>query len=422
MNDVASIQLKPRVETLPNGLMVILEYLPYVHSASVGIWIKTGSANESAERSGISHFLEHLLFKGTETRTTREIMDAIEGAGGQMNAFTSREYTCYYVRMLERKVAIGIEILADMVKHSTFHDLDKERNVILEEIASSFDVPDEYVHDVLTAKVWPEHSLGRPIAGSEETVSATGHDEVRAYMADWYKPENMCISIAGKFDVDATLKQIEDEFGSIETGHAPDDSGAPEFSAGVQFEEREIGQNHLALAFPGVKLSDPRRYTFDLLSNTLGGGSTSRLFESIREDAGLAYAVYTFNSMYAHAGMLGVYAAIAPENLALTLDLASAELKRLQDEIVGDEELSNNREQLKGGLLLALEGTFNRMVRMARSYLCFGRVIPVEEILEHVDAVSSADIQALAQEVFSEDRCAKAIVGPNKGQDTVLHV
>ena len=416
----AHTQLSPIVRELSNGLSVILEALPHVHSATIGVWIRTGSANERAEVAGISHFLEHLFFKGTETRTTQELMHAIESRGGQLNAFTSREYTCLYVKCLDRHVGTAITILGDIVNHSTFRDLEKERNVILEEIASGVDVPEEYAHDLLTLRLWPDHPLGRPIAGFAESVSAISLPDIKVYRDTWYRPENMVVSIAGKIDEETVFRQIQDEFEGIPAGPPEDLVPAPEFSAGVDVVERDIAQNHLAFAFPGKTLTDPRRYVYDMLSSTLGGGSTSRLFNSIREDAGLAYSIYAFHSAYVSAGMLGVYAAIAPENLDQTLTLISTELAKLRDTPLDDEELESNAEQLKGGLLIAMEGTFSRMSRMARSLIFFDRVMTIEEILEGVDAVTAGNIQELAQQTFTKDRYAMAILGPVDGKSTEL--
>jgi predicted Zn-dependent peptidase len=412
--------LDPSVHTLGNGLRVVCEHLPYVHSASLGVWIRTGSGHEDAAQAGISHFIEHLLFKGTETRTARQIMDAVEGRGGQLNAFTTREYTCYYARVLDQHVGSAFEILADILKHSTYFDLDKERNVILEEISSSRDVPEDYVHDLLTELAWRDHPLGRPIAGYEETVSAATLETVREYRDTWYTPENMIVSIVGRFDEAAFLRQVEDEFGGLPAARVPALNGAPMYHAGQQIERRAIAQDHLLWCFPGVSITDPRRYAYDLLCSALGGGSTSRLFERIREQEGLAYAVYSFNSMLATGGLLGFYAAVAPENLQHTLDLSSEELRRLRDVPLGDEELTANREQLKGGLLLALESTFSRMSRMARSLIYQGRIVPVSEVLEKLDRVTAPEVQAAAAAIFTEPNSAVTVLGPAPEQPLAL--
>lgn len=416
----AYAHLNPVVQTLDNGLTVTMERLPHVHSASAGIWIKTGSGNEREEHAGVSHFLEHLFFKGTETRSARELMAAIESKGGHMNAFTTRDYTCFYVRALDTHIGAAIEILADIVKNSTFCDLDKERNIILEEIASTIDVPEEYAHDLLTSRIWPDQAIGRPIMGSVESVSRLGLDEVRAYRDAWYQPGNMYFSIAGNFDEQAVLRQVREELGTIAPDPVDQRTIQVGFSAGMETFERDIAQDHLVFAFPGPAITDPRRYTYDLLSNVLGGGATSRLFDSVREEAGLAYSIYSFHTGYYDTGMIGVYAAIAPDNLQAAVELSFKEVKKLREAPVDQDELKSNAEQLKGGLLMALESTFNRMARMVRSTIYFERIIPIEEILSGVDAITPQDIHRLAQEIFTEDQCAMTILGPRNGRPVEL--
>jgi predicted Zn-dependent peptidase len=412
MSATSQIQLDPVVQTLSNGLTVVMETIPYVHSVSVGVWVKTGSANEQVDLAGISHFLEHMVFKGTETRTSREIMEAVESRGGLMNAFTSKEYTCYYVKMLDKHLDVGLDVLSDIMKNNVWSDLEKERNVILEEIAAGVDVPDDHIHDMMAGKVWPNHALGRSIAGDETTVSNTTLDDIKAYKQAWYRPDNMLLSIVGNFDESETLDRIRSYFGDIETTSNEHSWETPARESGVLWEERDIAQNHVALSFPGTSILGVNRYKHDMLSSIFGGGSTSRLFDTIREEAGLAYSIYSYNSMYQQTGALGVYAAVAPENTQTTLDLIADEIKKLQDTPLGEDELNSNREQLKGGLLLALEGTFNRMSRMGRSLLFFDRVIPVSEILESVDSVTVDDIQTLAQETFTQEHTSMAVLGP----------
>ncbi|HIJ65630.1 MAG TPA: insulinase family protein [Candidatus Hydrogenedentes bacterium] len=401
---------------LPNGMTVALERLPYLHSAAAGVWVKTGSANETAERSGVSHLLEHLFFKGTASRSTRELMDAIEARGGHLNAFTSREYTCIYANSLDTHVATVIEILADIAKNSRLNDFEKERNVVLEEITSNMDVPEDRIHDLFAQRLWPGHSLGRPVAGTAESVASLTLEDVRSYYEAWYAPENMVFSVAGNIDTEAVFDQVRAEFEPLAEIQPPARCPAPIFGAGVTYEERDIAQNHVCFGFPGPAASDDRRYIYDMLSNALGGGFTSRLFERIREHEGLAYSVYTFHSCYLSAGMFGVYAATAPENLPRVLDLSCDELRKLRETPVSPEELESNREQLKGTMFMALESTFNRMSRMAKSLLYHGRIIGVDEVVERIDAVTADDIQALAQELFDPGKCAMAVLAPLNGR------
>lgn len=404
------------VRPLANGSTVVLESLPYFRSAAAGIWIKTGSANEPPERSGVSHLLEHLFFKGTATRTTRQIMETIESRGGHINAFTSREYTCLYVNALDLHIAPCIEVLADIAKNALFNDFVKERNVVLEEIASSIDVPEEHVHDLFTMRLWPGHALGSPVAGTLESVSNLTPEDIRDYYRTWYRPQNMVFSVAGNIDVEAVFDQIRGEFEHVTPGTPAQRFPPPSFGAGVTRNERDIAQYHICFGFPGPTVTDPRRYVYDMLSSVLGGGFTSRLFERIRENEGLAYSIYTFHSCYLTAGMLGGYAATAPENLTRVLDLCAEELRKLRQEPVPQEELLSNREQIKGNLVMALESCSNRMSRTAKSLLYHGRVISLDEVIARVEAVTAEDMRQLADEIFQPEKCAIAIVGPLDGR------
>lgn len=416
------IDTERAVSKLDNGLTVVLEPLPHVRSLTAGVWVRTGSANESERLAGVSHFLEHLVFKGTESRSARDLMDAIESRGAHMNAFTSREFTCYYVKCLDEHLDVALDILADMVQRPVLNDFEKERAVILEEIASCMDVPEEYVHDLLTQQMWPDHPLGRPVPGSIESVSGIGVDDVHAYRRQWYEPRHIIVSIAGHIDEAHARDRVAHYFGEMTPRSNGEMNTAPAFHAGVEACPMGIAQNHVALAFGSPSLLDERRHVADLLGNLLGGGSTSRLFERIREDEGLAYAVYSFHAPFATAGMLGVYAAVAPENLQKTLSITSDELRRLHREPVGDVELESNKEQLKGGLLLALEGTFNRMARLARSLIYFGEIKTIDEIIAEVDAVTSDDIQRLAVEVFHDNNAAVTILGPEPKRSVALEL
>lgn len=405
-----------RLCTLDNGMRVVFESLPHLHSASLGVWIKTGSANESAEENGAAHFLEHLFFKGTSTRTTHEIMDAIEGRGGYFNAFTSRGYTCLYVRILSRHVSVAIEILADLIRNSQFNEMDKERGVILEEIASNEDVPDDLVHDVLSEFHWPDHPLGRPVAGTEETVGAMSRDQIDAFYKTWYTPENMVFAVSGNINEDEVVEQLESCFGDMPAQTTPDRRTAPTFHDGIKIVERNISQAHVTLAFPGPPLGAANRFVCDVTSSLLGGASTSRLFERIREDEGLAYAIQTFHAFYHHAGVIGVYAAVAPENYARTLELTFEEIRKLRDDGATDDEVEKNKEQLKGHVLMSLESTYARMTRMAKSLLYYDRIIAVDELIGLIDDVTPAHVQEFARQTFTEKQCAMVVLGKTDGR------
>jgi len=413
MRPIAESEESAVVRTLDNGLTVAIEPLPHVRSVTIGVWIKAGSAHETAQHAGISHFLEHLLFKGTARRTARQIVEDIESKGGQLNAFTSREYTCVYAKVLQEHVTNAIDVLADIVKHSQFFDLEKERNVILEEIASAEDVPEEYIHDRFTMRLWPDEAIGRPVAGFSETVSAIGIDDIEGYHRAWYRPDNMIVAAAGAVDGAELYDQLARAFEGLATDPLGRKPLPPKIDAGVESIVRDgTSQSHLCFGFPGVAALDDRRYTYDILSTILGGGATSRLFERVREDEGLAYSIYSFNHAYPLTGMFGVYAAVAPENLEQAADLCFAELRDLRDNPVSEYEISINRELLKGGLLMALESTFNRMARMGKSLLYHDRIVPVDEIIEKLDAVTPDDVQRAAAGLFDRERCALLVLGP----------
>lgn len=401
-----------QVHRLENGLTVCMERLPYLHSCSVGIWIKTGSAYEELHEAGVAHFLEHLFFKGTATRTARQLVEAIESKGGQLNAFTSRGYTCLYAKVLDRYIHTAIEILADLVKNSTFVDWEKERNVILEEIASIEDTPEEQIHDLFAEFHWPDHPLGRPVSGYTHSVAKLTRDDVDKFFRTWYRPESMCFAIAGNFDEDTVFAQVEREFSGIHGEAINLDLPAPAFNAGATLVHRDISQAHLCLAVPVPSLQDPRRYTCEIVSSILGGGSTSWLFERIREDEGLAYSIYTYHSFYPQTGLLGVYAAVAPQNHAKTLNLTFEAFRKMREEGVTPEDLDMNKEQIKGNMLMALESTFTRMSRMAKCMMYYGRIVPIDEIIANVDAVTENEVREFAAEFFQADKCALMTLAP----------
>lgn len=401
-----------KIHRLDNGFTIAMEPLPYVHSASFGIWIKTGSAVEDPREAGLAHFLEHLFFKGTKTRTVHEIMDAIERRGGYINASTSREYTTLYVRMLEEHVGAGIEILFDILNHSTFNDIEKERGVILEEIASIEDTPDDLAHDLLSEFHWPNHPLGRPISGYAETVSSFGYDDFLRFYSTWYTPENMVFSIAGKFNEDEVLRQVEAAMSGFKAKPTPATSDMPQFQSGIKNVYRPISQAHIGIAFPGSSATDDDRFQCSMLTGILGGGSTARLFECIREREGLAYSVYAYHTNHITTGMMGIYEAVAPVNCERAIALTFEELRRIRQEPVTAEELECARQQLKGSMLMAFEGTYARMSHMAKGLLFKGRVTPVEEIVADIDAVTIDSLSEYGAGHLTQNSCAMLVLGP----------
>lgn len=402
------------IHRLDNGFTIAMEPLPYVHSATFGLWIKTGSAAEDPREAGLAHFLEHLFFKGTKTRTVHEIMDAIERRGGYMNASTSREYTTLYVRMLEEHIGAGIEILFDILNNSLFTDIEKERGVILEEIASIEDTPDELAHDLLSEFHWPNHPLGRPISGYTKTVSGFTRQDFLRFYSTWYTPSNMVFSIAGKFNPEEVLRQVEAAMASIKSQDPPQMAGMPHFQPGIKTVHRPISQAHIGIAFPGPSATDQDRFQCSMLTGILGGGSTARLFECIREREGLAYSVYAYHTNHISTGMMGIYEAVAPNNCERAIALTLDELSRIRQEPVKAEELECARQQLKGSMLMAFEGTYARVSHMAKGLLFKGRVTPVEEIVADIDAVTIDGLLEYAANHLTQDSCAMLVLGPEE--------
>lgn len=400
---------------LPNGMRVLFDPLPYVHSVCASVWIGTGSVNEDAQEAGITHFLEHLFFKGTSTRSARKLMEEIEGTGGHLNAFTSRDSMCLYVRVLEEHTSIGLEILADILKDSQFFDFEKERNVVMEEIVSVEDVPEDYCHDLLLMHLWPDHPLGRPVTGFLETVAQISPEMAHAYYRRWCRPENIIVSVAGNFSEVETYDQISEYFGTLGAAPLPPRPRAPLSQQGLAVIDRDIGQSHLCLAFPAPAAGDSHRYVAEMAASVLGGGSTSRLFDRIREQEGLAYSIYSFRSSYQIAGSLGIYAAVSPENLQKAVALIAEEISKLRENPVPEDEMELNREQIRGGILLAMESTSNRASHMARSVFYHGRILSPDEIVAEVQSVTNESLLQFAQDVFVQERCAAVVLGPQEG-------
>jgi predicted Zn-dependent peptidase len=336
-----------------------------------------------------------------------------------MNAFTGRDYTCLYARVLDTQTHKAIDVIADVIEHSLFCDFEKERQVILEEIASIEDVPEDFVHDLMAMKLWPGDPLGRPITGFCETVSSMRLDTIRAYHAEWYRPGNMVLAVSGHFDPERVIAQAEEAFGALPPGKTRSLGGSPTLGSGLENALRDIGQSHVGIAFPGPSVQDERRYVYEMLSSILGGGSTSRLFDRVREQEGLAYSVYSFRSSYIRSGLLGLYAAAVPENLPRILDTTFEELRFLREGAVGGGELELSKEQLKGGFLMALEDMFSRMSRMAKCIMYHGRYVPADEVIAGIDAVTPAEIHELANEILRPERCAAVVLGPSPAEEVI---
>lgn len=400
--------------TLDNGLRVITEYIPHVKSISIGIWIETGSKHESPKNNGISHLIEHMLFKGTTTKSAREIAEQIDEIGGQINAFTSKECTCYYTKVLDSHYEIAIELLSDMLFNSRFdnEDIEKEKGVICEEISMYEDSPEDLVHDILYQSIFKGNALGLPILGTKESLNRISQKEILDYMKKYYIPNNTVISIAGNFDEKKLFNTIQNEFGSWEKGLQIKTGGKiTDYHFDQSTRVKSVEQTHLCLGFKGIALGQDEVYPLLVVNNILGGSMSSRLFQNIREERGLAYSIYSYPSTYKQGGLLTIYAAMNPNALEEVRELILGELENLVRDGLTKSELNKSREQLKGNYILGLESTSSRMSSIGRSELLLRRVHSPEQIIEKIDNVGMKDIEAVYEKVINLNNIASSIVG-----------
>jgi len=402
-----------RRTVLPNGLAVITEPMDHVRTVALGVWVAAGSRFEDAARNGVSHFIEHIVFKGTQTRSALAIAEAMDAIGGHLNAFTDKEQTCYYLRVLSDHLQEGLEVLADMLLHPAIDPtlVDRERQVLVEEIKMVEDAPEDLVHDVFAERLWPGHPLGRPVSGTLASVAGLGGGDLRFYMRERYQPNAVLVTAAGLLAHDHIVALVERTFGSWAGRAAPANHVRPVPQAFAVCRSKEIEQVHVCLGVPGLPQAHPDRFALAVLDSAVGSGMSSRLFQEIREERGLAYAISSFQTAYSDTGAFAVYAAMSPaaarEVVRLTLDgLARARLG------LHPEEISRAKESLKGSLMLGLETPGSRMTKLARSELYFGRQITLDEILADVDAVRGEDVRRVAEDLLVADRMALAAIGP----------
>jgi len=400
--------------TLQNGLRIVVEPIPTARSVSFGIWVRTGSRDETPEISGISHLIEHMLFKGTAKRSAKDIADLFDGIGGNVNAFTSKEYTCYYAKVLDQHLPIAVEALADMFFESQFDagELAKEKNVILEEIAMYEDTPDDKVHDEASRAAFGDHPLAWSILGLEDRLRAMQPDDLRGYMSRQYRTDNTVIAIAGHVDERKLPELLERHFGRFDRSGDGTASVPPVFRSDYIYHRKQTEQHHLCLSFPGCPIGDPKLYAMVLLNNALGGGMSSRLFQEIREKRGLAYSVYSYHTSYADSGIFTIYAGTAPKQTKEVLDVTLELLGDLADRGLTEAELRRGKEQLKGSLILSLESTSSRMNRIGKNELMLGRHDTLDEMLERIDAVTPDDVRMMIDRMLAVP-FAVAAVGPD---------
>lgn len=396
---------------LQNGLRVLIEPIPTCRSVSFGIWVKTGSRNETPENNGISHFVEHMLFKGTPRHSAKEIADLFDGIGGNVNAFTSKEYTCYYAKVLDQHLPLAVDMLSDMFFQSQMADteLAKEKNVILEEISMYEDTPDDTVHDLASRAAFGDHPLAYAILGTADRLEPMGPQHLRQYMKQRYRTDNTVISIAGNVGEEA-LELIRKHFGQFDVTGKDEELKAPKFLSGSLFHRKKTEQNHLCLTFPGCSVADPNLYAMVLLNNTIGGGMSSRLFQEIREKRGMAYSVYSYHTSYSDSGLFTVYAGTAPKQTKDVYDLTMELLQDVSANGLTEAEITRGKEQLKGNLILSLESTSSRMNRLGKNELMLGRHYTLDEMIERIDKVTMDDVKDMMDRIMTEP-CAIALVG-----------
>ena len=406
-----------------SGLRVVTDSLPQLRSVAVGFWVGTGARDEDDPRSGASHFLEHLLFKGTPTRSALEIAEAVESVGGEMNAFTSHEYTAFYVRVPDARLELALDILSDVVWSPTIdaEEMDAERKVILEEINMRDDAPDELLHDLLAEAIFPDHPLGRSVLGTPDSISAMSRDAVVDYHAEHYHPSNVVVAAAGNLEHDHVVELVERGL-AARTGSAGRRPGRVMSpfppSRPLEVLRRPTEQAHLAIGLRAFSRDDPDRFALTVLNQVLGGGMSSRLFQEVREKRGLAYSVYAYRAAYEEIGAMAVYAGTTPARVTETLGVLNAELDRIvADGGVSDRELDAAKGHLTGSMALGLESSSSRMHRLGRSELTLGEIPTLDELVDAVNAVTPADVARVVDRVFSSTDRTLTVVGPFDASD-----
>ncbi|MBO6792269.1 MAG: insulinase family protein [Balneolaceae bacterium] len=403
--------------TLPNGLRIVTERIESVKSISVGIWVKTGSRNETAKQAGITHFLEHMLFKGTDKRTAFDIAQSMESVGGYLNAFTSSEYTCYYARCVDDQLGRALDVLSDMVLNPIFpeEEIEKEKKVVVEEMKMYRDSPDDYLFEEFTTKLFEGHPLGRPVIGFEDTVNAFNREDLYQYMSDRYRPDNLLIAIAGNVEHEEVVKVVSEYFADLEA-KTTDKTIQPmtEFKPEKLKLTKAIEQTHYVMGRRGLHFDHEDKYLLLLANTVLGGGMSSRLHQNVREKYGYCYSIQAFNQSYSDAGIWGVYVGTDQEYVDHVHELVVAELDKISTELIPEKEFEEAKSQLKGKLLLSQENTSNRMMRLAKSEMYFERFITLDELEENIDSVKAEDVLEFAKNFFDQTHFMDAVLTPEE--------
>jgi predicted Zn-dependent peptidase len=401
---------------LSNGVRVLTEPMPQMASATIGIWVENGSRYEEAPQNGVSHFIEHLLFKGTRKRTAAQIAEEIDAVGGVLNAFTGKEYTCYYARVLGEDIKMATELLADIFMESVFapEEIDRERQVVLQEISQAEDTPDDFIHDVFNLNFWKGHPLALPIFGSVETVNAINRELLVSFMADRYRAERVLICAAGAVDHERLSEDCERLFASIPGDGKVERITPPRERVMVLNHQKKLEQAHICIGGPGLSQVAPLRYAAYVLNTALGGGMSSRLFQEVREKRGRVYSIFSFLSAFLDCGYFGIYAGTSPEWVDEVIEVTIKEVAQVAREGLKPAELARAKSQLKGNMLLGMESTESRMNRLARNEIYFRRDIPLEEIARAIESVANDQIVELASSCFKADRMGMVLLGDLK--------
>jgi len=401
---------------LQNGIRILTKKMPYVRSVSMGIWVNVGARDEGLTENGLSHFIEHMVFKGTKKRSAFQIAKEFDAIGGHSNAFTGMEKTCFHGKVMDTHIEILVDILSDIFLNSEFNpkEVENERQVILQEIGMVEDSPDEYIHILTNNNFWGDGSLGRSILGSRDNITSFDAEAIKDFFYRFYQPEHIVISVAGNVEHDHIVDIIGHAFGSIASGKGLPERTTQESTSCVNMHYRDLEQVHICIGTKGLPATDEQRYTFSLMNTILGGNMSSRLFQEIREKRGLAYSVYSFISSNVNAGMFGVYAGIDPKNTQISTELILKEMRKLKEKRVSSTELLNAKEYTKGNLLMASESSNNQMVQLAQNEIHFGHYVPVQKIVDKIDAVSKDDILNLAENLFQSKHLSLTSLGPVK--------
>lgn len=407
---------------LSNGVRILSETVPYVDSVSVGIWAAAGSRDEGKQRLGTSHFVEHMLFKGTSSRTARQIADEMDGLGGHLNAFTDKEFTCYYAKVLREHLPTALNILSDMMLNSVFDptEIEREKNVVLEEIKRHQDTPEDQVHDLLAESLWKGHRLGNPVIGSASVVEKLTREDLVSYIEEFYRPDALVVSAAGNVEHRAFVDIVAQAFGGL-TGNRPRRAAVQaKVHEEIRLVDRPTEQVHFCLGTKGFQQDRREKYALAAIDSVLGGGMSSRLFQEIRENRGLAYAIGSYSASYQEAGLFAVYGGTSIKNVNCVLELTRAECESIGRSSVTDAELERSKNQIRGALVLGQESMSNRMSRLAKSEIYFGRIIRLDEIISQITNISKDDVARVASRLFDGGKFALVALGPFKKHASLL--